>query len=248
MKNEIKDVTIVMPLYNEEKIIKDYLNDWIKILNELQINWSIEIYNDGSTDCSTDIIKEFFNQYPDIILHNREHKGFSKTLYEAYKNTNNTNYVFHSDSDNELSPQFFKILWNERNNADLIIGRRINRKQSLKRFIATYFASIIISFLFSKSKKILVHDTNVPFRLLKHQLLNNILNTIDENYPYPNLFMVAYCLKNKLNICEIDTEHNKNNSYSTLNNTLRLIKEEIVSFVYLIIYYFKLNKQNRINS
>lgn len=227
----LTDLIIIMPLYNESQTIKNTLNLWINTLEKLNINYIIEIYNDGSTDNSSDVIKNINN--PKIKLIENPHQGFSKTLYNAYKNVEETEFVFHADSDDEISPVYFEEFWQNRNNADLIIGKRIHREQSIYRKIATNMATYTISFLYGKG----ITDTNIPFRLLKRKDLQDFIKTFPENFLYPNLFLCAYFLKNKKKIIEIPVEYyNKIKRKSHLNNIIKLIIHSIISFIELFLY------------
>jgi glycosyltransferase involved in cell wall biosynthesis len=237
-----KDIIIIIPLYNESLTIENTLNQWVSILHKLQLDYNICVFNDSSTDNSKEIVEKFKANNPNIKLFNCKHQGFSKILYFAYKNVKDSEYIFHADSDNEILPKNFEILYKERFNADLLLGYRIDRKIPIYRKIVTILASSIISFLFSNSKQI-VHDANVPFRLIKTQLLSDILKTIPNFYLYPNLFITAYCLKKNLKIKEFSLEYNdikKQKSY--LNNIPKLLIHSIYSFITLIIYNVYLKK------
>jgi len=239
--NSNKDVSVVMPLYNESKGIEKIIYKWINVLEKLNLDYSIEIFNDGSIDNSSDIIEKISKDNPYVKLHNYAHFGFSRTLYNAYKNTKNSEYIFHADSDNDICPEEFIKLWKERDKANFIIGKRMNRKQTLMRKIATVCASFLISIFFSNGK-LLIHDANIPFKLVKSSLLKEFLDTIDCNFPYPDLFLCAYCLKKKLKIIEIPVEYQNSNRKGWLNNIITLHISEIKSVIALIFYKLRLKK------
>ena len=234
-----KDLIIIMPLFNEGKTIHETINKWINVLNKLEINYQIRIFNDGSTDNSANIINSITNENKNIILYNNQHLGFGKTLYNAYKQAKDGEYIFHADSDIEIDPENFKLFWENKDNADLIIGRRNNREQNLFRFIASNLAKKFVAVMFSKSKKIIINDVNIPFRLMKRNTLDKILDTISPNYLYANLFISAYYLKNNLKIKEISVEYNKPKRKSHLDNIIKLSIHEVISLIQLIEYKIK---------
>ena len=55
---------LVIPVYNEDEIIKVVVKDWISVLSELNINYRINLYNDGSTDTTIDVLKTIESHYP----------------------------------------------------------------------------------------------------------------------------------------------------------------------------------------
>lgn len=230
-----KDIIIIIPMYNEEQLIIKTITSWEKVLNELKINYIIEIHNDGSTDNSTNIINEYIQNNTHIKLINNPHKGFSKTLYNAYKNIKNTDYVFHADADNEIPPDNFNLIWENRNNSDLLIGIRNNRNQTISRILASYFAKKIMAMLFNNNK-IIINDVNCPFRLIRKEILDKIIKNLPENYLYPNLYVCAYCLKNNLRIKEFPFEYKKPKRKSHLDNIFKLTSHEIISLIQLLKY------------
>ncbi len=46
----MNDVTVVMPVYNEEACINEVIDDWKAALDRLQITYNLLILNDGSRD------------------------------------------------------------------------------------------------------------------------------------------------------------------------------------------------------
>ena len=237
--NEKLDLIILMPLYNEEKTIYETINNWINVLNNLKINYQIKIFNDGSTDYSANIVNDIAKENKNIIIYNNKHLGYSKIMYNAYKQINNAEYIFQSDSDIEINPDNFKLFWESKDSADLIIGRRNNREQNIFRLLASNYAQKVVNILFNRSKKIIIHDVNIPFRLLKKEILDKILDTISPNYLYVNLFISAYFLKNNLRIKEISVEYNKPKRKSHLDNIIKLSIHELISLIQLIEYKIK---------
>lgn len=81
MKNE-KVLSIVIPTYNIEKYIKKCLNSFIN--DELLPLIEIIIVNDGSTDNSSNLAKEFSKKYPlSFIVIDKENGGHGSTINTA---------------------------------------------------------------------------------------------------------------------------------------------------------------------
>lgn len=63
----MKDLTIVVPLYNKQKYIYDCLNS---ILNSVHnLDWECIVVDDGSTDGSTEIAKAFCNEHHEVFTY-----------------------------------------------------------------------------------------------------------------------------------------------------------------------------------
>jgi len=60
------DISVVIPLYNEEESLTE-LHDWIRrIMLENQLSYEIIFVDDGSNDGSWEIIKELKNRYDTV--------------------------------------------------------------------------------------------------------------------------------------------------------------------------------------
>ena len=45
-----KELGVIIPVYNESEIIKKTIDDITRVLTQLNLNFDIHIYNDGSLD------------------------------------------------------------------------------------------------------------------------------------------------------------------------------------------------------
>ena len=78
MKNYNYRVSIIVPVYN----VEDYLAECLdSLLNQTMPREDMEIIvvNDGSTDSSYEIAKEYAAKYPCIKLFSKENEGLSAT-------------------------------------------------------------------------------------------------------------------------------------------------------------------------
>jgi len=58
MPTKIK-LSIVLPAYNEEKIIENTLNEILRYLNNKKYSWEVVVADDGSKDKTSQIVKKF---------------------------------------------------------------------------------------------------------------------------------------------------------------------------------------------
>ena len=52
-------ISIVVPLYNEEEVINKFYERLVKVLNNIDFNYEVIFVNDGSTDNTDKLIKDF---------------------------------------------------------------------------------------------------------------------------------------------------------------------------------------------
>lgn len=101
--------SVVIPLYNKEKRIKDCL---YSVINQNYKNFEIIIINDGSTDNSLNIVKNIINTVDgiDYKIIDRENKGVSFTRNEGV-NVAKYDYVCFLDADDVWLPNFLEKIF-----------------------------------------------------------------------------------------------------------------------------------------
>ena len=92
-----KTVLVLLSLYNGEKYIKEQLDS---LLNQTMPVFVLA-RDDGSTDNTTSIIKEYINKYNNIVLIEGENKGFVKSFNELLMNpmVDNFKWIAFCDQD-----------------------------------------------------------------------------------------------------------------------------------------------------
>ena len=105
----MKNLLIVIPVYNEENNIDILINDWIDVLKENEMD--LLLIDDGSNDRSREIIKNFQKIKNNILLIEKSNTGHGDTIIVGYNFAveKSYNYVFQVDSDNQFNASDFKI-------------------------------------------------------------------------------------------------------------------------------------------
>ena len=144
MKSE--KLSIIIPTFNEEKIIKKVIQDWIKVTKK--INSKIIVINDGSTDQTLRILKKI--NYKKLIILNQKNAGHGPALLKGYNYAlkTKTDYIFQVDSDNQFFASDFKKFWKNRKNYDLVLGFRKKRFDDNIRLIITKICRYLILLVF----------------------------------------------------------------------------------------------------
>lgn len=99
--------SIIIPVYNTEK----YLSRCIEsVLNQTYEDYELIIVNDGSTDNSKNIIKEYKEKYPNKIIQvNKKNGGLSDARNKGVKKAKGE-YILFLDSDDSFQPGLLKTL------------------------------------------------------------------------------------------------------------------------------------------
>lgn len=113
---EDKDLTIVIPAYNAE----DFIKDTLKSVNNLGINYDVLIIDDGSSDNTLNIIKEYESEYIHIFSQKNRGAGVARnTLIPLIVGR----YAYFLDADDEIIKEnLIKALYQAiNNNLDLLL-------------------------------------------------------------------------------------------------------------------------------
>ena len=100
-----KDITVVVPLWNEDESLRP-LHDWIKrVMDENGFTYEILFVNDGSTDDSWDVIERLHDENPDTVhgICFRRNYGKSPALFCGFEAAEG-NVVITMDADLQDSP------------------------------------------------------------------------------------------------------------------------------------------------
>jgi len=220
------DLTLVMPVYNEGACIEAVVSSWHKTLKDLDINFHMLVLNDGSQDNTAECLGKL-SRFPEIQIINKANSGHGSTILMGYRTAvGNADWVFQVDSDDEMSPLYFHLLWDNRADYDALFGIRTNREQSFGRKLISVISRKTISVLYGRA----VEDVNVPYRLMRANILAKIVTQIPEDTFAPNIIISGALIAAKSRIfnCPILHETRKTGTVSIVK--WKLWKAAIRSF------------------
>ncbi|NPA34422.1 MAG: glycosyltransferase family 2 protein [Chlorobi bacterium] len=194
MNREDLDLVLVMPAYNEEEGIADVVKQWIEVLRNVvgPSRFKMLVIDDGSKDRTFEVLKSLEQEIPELIVDTHPNMGHGPTIVKGYKKAIDmgANWVAQADSDNPIPPTEFVKLWNNRDKGDFIQGWRAGRQEHwFRKKIVTPGARFVSRYLFGST----LRDPNIPFRLMKAEVLQRYLEWLPEPVPFaPNVFLSAF--------------------------------------------------------
>jgi glycosyltransferase involved in cell wall biosynthesis len=226
----MNDVAVVMPVYNEAECIGEVLQDWISVLNSLGINYRLIVLNDGSKDNTAEVLQKF-DDNPCVMIINKKNTGHGPTILQGYHlAVAAAQWVFQVDSDNEIAAEHFKTLWQERGKYDAIIGIRANRNQPLARKIISAVSRLVVALFYGTG----VTDVNCPFRLMRSEVLKEILKRIPEHTFAPNVAISGFLALSKAQISNQTVPHTNRQTGEVAIKKWKLMKAAMKSFLQVI--------------
>jgi len=117
-------VSIIAPMYNEELVIVNSINRFVKILTQLEDSWELILVNDGSTDDTLKLATEEAKKYPNIkVLSYMPNRGRGKALRTGFAHAKG-DLIITTESDSSWGEEIIIKLLAElkKNEADIVIA------------------------------------------------------------------------------------------------------------------------------
>ena len=236
----MKDLALIMPVYNEEGSIENVIKIWTEELDKYDIDYNIIAYNDGSKDNTLNILKGLEIKYPHVICIDKQNSGHGSTILKGYRDCSNEyNWIFQIDSDNEMGTEGFKTLWENRENYDFLIGSRSNRVQTLTRKIISAISRLTIKIFYGQNGP---KDVNSPYRLMNSKIFKNLFNTIPQETFAPNIIISGFVAYKNLRFFEYPVTCSLRQTGEVSIQKLKLLKAAYTSFKQTIAFSKKLKE------
>ncbi len=221
-------LAIVMPVYNEEGAIENVINIWCSELDKYEIEYTIFAYNDGSKDKTSEILHELEIQYPRLKCIDKKNSGHGSTILQGYRDASeNYDWIFQIDSDNEMGAEGFYSLWRKRNEYDYLVGIRDNRIQQLPRKIISIISRLTIKLFYGLNGP---YDVNSPYRLMKSEVFKNLYSKIPSDTFAPNVIISGFVANKKLKFYETPVTCKLRTTGEVSIKKWKLLKAAIKSF------------------
>lgn len=219
-----------MPVYNEEDAIAQVLEKWVTKLDSMSFEhaWQIHVYNDGSRDSTAEILKICAARHPEkIIVHEKNNSGHGPTILQGYReNASRAQWLFQTDSDDEMGPDEFPGLWEQRRDYDFLAGYRKGRKQNLSRKMITLTSRLCIRCLYGKT----IRDVNVPYRLMRTEAFRDIYDRIPPDTFAPNIIISGLAARQKIPFFEMDVPYRARKTGTVSIRNWKLWKSAVRAF------------------
>lgn len=234
---------IVIPTYNEEKIIEknilELFNFCQKNLKNLQ--WKIIIADNGSNDKTIEKTLELSKKYKGINFLNLKQKGKGRAVIEAWKKEIADIYCF-MDADLATSLQVINLAVKFIETNDIVIGSRYIKGSTLQRpLIRICFSRFLNIFLniFLKTK---LTDTPCGFKFVNQKIVKDLLPKIKNCFWFFDTELLVLAEKEGYKIKEIPIEWREKGERKTKVNLLKTSFNYLKEIIKLKIRLNQLNK------
>lgn len=168
--NAIMIYSVVIPIKNEEENIAALIEEVEPVMNSLGKAWELIVIEDGSTDNSLAVLKELTKKYPFLRVLVFEKNAGQSSAFDAGFKAAQGEFVITLDGDRQNDPQDIPALIALTDQADLVCGIRMNRKDPLSK----KFISKISNYVRSRVCKDGVQDTGCSLKVYRRKCLSQI--------------------------------------------------------------------------
>lgn len=175
-------LSIIIPAHNEEKRIKETLEEYSEFFSKKKIDFEILIVLNACKDKTLDVVKNAEKKYKEIrhIEFKEAGKGFA--IIEGFKDSirKNRDLIGFVDADMATPPESFFDLYAKIDEVDGVIasrwikGSRIAIKQSLlRKLMSSGFNFLVRSILFMPYR-----DTQCGAKLFRKKALESVVDEV----------------------------------------------------------------------
>ena len=169
---EIVDVSVVIPLFNEEENILELYSRLSPVLTDMGKNYEIIFIDDGSSDGTFDALKKI--QYNDShvwVIQLRRNFG-QAAAFSAGFDLAHGNAIVTMDGDLQNDPDDIpKLLEKLAEGYDIVSGWRVDRKDL---FLTRRVPSVAANVLISKVTGLELHDYGCSLKAYQQEVVKNI--------------------------------------------------------------------------
>ncbi|MFA4818123.1 MAG: glycosyltransferase family 2 protein [Parcubacteria group bacterium] len=216
-------LSIVLPIYNEEKNIEILYQELKEVLGKLGTGAEIICVNDGSKDSSLQILKKIAGVDPALKVINFRYNFGQTAAMSAGIKAASGDIIIPMDADMQNDPKDIPQFLNKINEGfDVVSGWRKNRRDPLSKKIPSRLANWLIGLITG----VKIHDYGCSMKAYKRELIQGI-----NLYGEMHRFIPAYINWQGGRVTEIEVNHRARIHGKTnygISRTFRVLLDLIV--------------------
>jgi len=165
------DVSVVVPLFNEEENINALYDELTKVIKALGKTYEIILVDDGSTDDSYNLLKKISKKDKNVkVIKFRKNFGQTAALSAGFDNANGE-AIISMDGDLQSNPNDIPdLLMKLDEGYDVVTGWRYERKDSLSKKLISKMANWFRKRLLNET----IHDSGCTLRAYRSHAIKGL--------------------------------------------------------------------------
>jgi len=200
LEQEKRDISVVIPIFNEEKNIKLLYPELKQVLDSLKKNYEIIFIDDGSTDKTYHLLHQICKRDKEVkVVIFRRNFGQTAAISAGFDYAKGE-IIVTLDADLQNDPKDIPQLINKiEDGFDVVSGWRAERKDS---FLTRKLPSYISNWLTSLFTGVKLHDYGCTLKAYKREIAKDI-----KLYGEMHRFIPALASWVGASICEVKVRH-----------------------------------------
>jgi dolichol-phosphate mannosyltransferase len=166
----IPELSAMMPAYNEQEALPAVLAEAVEALEEQCETWELVMVDDGSTDRTPEILREWSERDPRVRAVTQEtNKGYSKALARGFDSCR-YQAIFYTDADAQFDLREIARLHPHLAEVDMVTGFRVGRQDPPVRHLTSAVYNRLQGWLLG----IRVRDVNCAFKLFRKSFFEKV--------------------------------------------------------------------------
>jgi len=167
---KVAELSVFFPAYNEEANLEKTIREALAVLKKIAQKYEVIIIDDGSKDQTGQIADRLAKNYRQIrVIHHPQNRGYGEALKSGYYQAQ-YRWIACTDSDGQFDFSEITKLLSKAEKFPVVVGYRLNRKDSLLRQINgwgwTFLANLLLG--------INVRDVDCAFKLVRKEVIEKI--------------------------------------------------------------------------
>lgn len=184
----MKELSVVMPAYNEGESLPDYLPSVIEFCQKH--DFQCIVVNDGSKDNSFEVLSKFQDQANFKFVNHKVNRGYGGAIKSGIRAAE-SEYVITIDADGQHYLEDVVILLNrmKETDADMIVGSRKGEKN------ASWYRGLGKALIRSIAKFLLPHDIydiNSGMKIYNTELGQRYINLCPDSMAYSDTILLTF--------------------------------------------------------
>jgi hypothetical protein len=225
------EISVLVPVYNEEFFVGKTLNTLVKVLDKKEWNYEIIVINDGSTDSSADIIRREMKKNRRILLIEKQrNEGRGSALSQGFQMAHGNIQIF-TDVDLSIDIGLFDTVVRliEEDMADIVVGSKHLKGASVEYPVVRTFFSKVYSFLVSMLFNCRIKDYQCGLKGFRKDVIRKLLPHIKNKRWSWDTEIIIKAMRNGFRVVELPAKvrnvYERKSKVSLIHDSVEMGKE-----------------------
>ncbi len=170
MSSSPVSISVVLPMYNEEKNAENAVKSLDRVLSDSFGDYEILVVESGSTDLTRDIADRLADSNPSVrVIHQINREGLGSAIRLGFANARK-DFILYIDSDEPFDVEEIARVVPMLDPREALVGYRVGERESFKRKLFSKVYNTLVQFVF----RLGVRDVNFSMKLIPRTHLQRL--------------------------------------------------------------------------